>query len=92
VNRAAPPTTHATPTQIVEAIRTGPGAMPRFGTAALSDREVNDVTAYVRYLDHPIDRGGDPLGRMGPLAEGAAALVIGLGSLTLASRWIGTRG
>lgn len=91
VNRAAPPTSHATPTQIVEAIRTGPGAMPRFGTAALSDQEVNDVVAYVRYLDHPVDRGGDPLGRIGPLAEGAAALVVGLGLLTLASRWIGTR-
>lgn len=91
VNRAAPPTNHATPTQIVEAIRTGPGAMPRFGTAALSDQEVNDVVAYVRYLDHPVDHGGDPLGRIGPLAEGAAALVVGLGLLTLASRWIGTR-
>jgi quinol---cytochrome-c reductase cytochrome c subunit len=92
VSRAAPPTNKATPTQIFEAIRIGPGAMPRFGQAALTDAEVNNVVAYVRYLDHPVDRGGDPLGRLGPLAEGAAALFIGLGLLALASRWIGTRG
>ena len=92
VSRAAPPTNQATPTQIVEAIRIGPGAMPRFGQAALTDSEAKNVVAYVRYLTHPIDRGGDPLGRIGPLAEGAAALVIGLGLLALASRWIGTRG
>lgn len=92
LSRAAPPTSHASPTQIFEAIRTGPGAMPRFGQAALSDREVNDVVAYVQYLNHPLDRGGNPLGRIGPLAEGAAALVIGLGLMAAASRWIGTRG
>jgi ubiquinol-cytochrome c reductase cytochrome c subunit len=92
VSRAAPATNQATPTQIFEAIRIGPGAMPRFGQAALTDREVKNVVAYVRYLAHPFDRGGEPLGRIGPLAEGAAALFIGLGLLVLASRWIGTRG
>jgi quinol---cytochrome-c reductase cytochrome c subunit len=92
LQRAAPATHEATPTQIAEAIRTGPGAMPRFGRAALTDHEVNDVARYVRYLDHPNDRGGSPLGRLGPLAEGAAAVFIGLGLLFFAVRWIGTRG
>jgi ubiquinol-cytochrome c reductase cytochrome c subunit len=91
VRRAAPPTDRATPTQIAEALRTGPGAMPRFGAAALSDAEVADVVAYVRYLDHPNDHGGYALGRLGPLAEGAAAVFIGLGLLFFAIRWIGTR-
>jgi ubiquinol-cytochrome c reductase cytochrome c subunit len=91
LSRAAPPTRYATPTQIAEAIRTGPGAMPSFGTAALSNQEVNDVTRYTRYLDHPNDRGGEPLGRVGPLAEGAAAVFVGLGLLFLSVRWIGTR-
>jgi len=45
----------------------------------------------VRYLDHPDDRGGDPLGHFGPLAEGAIAVFVGLGLLVLAVRWIGTR-
>jgi ubiquinol-cytochrome c reductase cytochrome c subunit len=91
VHGSAPTTVHATPTQIAEAIRVGPDAMPSFGRAALSDEEVANVIAYVRGLDHPDDRGGFPLGRMGPLAEGAAALVIGLGLLLLTVRWIGTR-
>jgi quinol---cytochrome-c reductase cytochrome c subunit len=91
VSRAAPPTNRATPTQIAEALRTGPGAMPRFGSAALSDQEVADVVAYVRYLDHPNDHGGYPLGRIGPLAEGAVAVFVALGLLFLAIRWIGTR-
>jgi ubiquinol-cytochrome c reductase cytochrome c subunit len=86
-----PPTNRATPTQIAEALRTGPGAMPRFGSAALSDQEVADVVAYVRYLDHPNDHGGYPLGRIGPLAEGAVAVFVALGLLFLAIRWIGTR-
>jgi ubiquinol-cytochrome c reductase cytochrome c subunit len=91
VQGSAPTTMHATSTQIAEAIRVGPDAMPSFGRAALSDQEVTDVIAYVRGLDHPDDRGGFPLGRIGPLAEGAAAIVLGLGLLVLSILWIGTR-
>jgi len=46
----------------------------------------------VRYLDHPDDRGGQPLWYLGPVAEGAIAIVLGLGLLLLVSRWIGSRG
>ena len=55
-------------------------------------REIDDVVAYVRYLDHPDDRGGQPLWYLGPVAEGAAAIILGLGTLMLAIRWIGSRG
>ena len=91
IHGSAPTTMHATPTQIAEAIRVGPDAMPSFGPAALSNQEVEDVISYVRGLDHPNDRGGFPLGRIGPLAEGAVAVFLGLGLLILAVRWIGTR-
>lgn len=90
--RSAPSLHSATPTQIAEAVRTGPGQMPAFGTAAIPADQVDDVVAYVRYLDHPENRGGQPLWYLGPVAEGGVAIVIGLAALLLAARWIGSRG
>jgi ubiquinol-cytochrome c reductase cytochrome c subunit len=90
--RAAPSLRAATPVQIAEAVRTGPGQMPAFGTAAIPSGQVSDVVGYVRYLDHPDNRGGNPLWYLGPVAEGAAALILGLGALLLCARWIGERG
>ena len=90
-DREAPNLFAATPTQIAEAVRTGPDAMPGFGQAALSDRQLNDVVAYIERLDHPDDRGGSPLWHAGPLAEGAVAIILGLGALLIATRLIGTR-
>ncbi len=87
----APALHRATPTQIGEAIRVGPGQMPVFGTAALTDAQMASVVAYVRYLDRPRDRGGEPLWHLGPFAEGALALVA-LAGLLLFTRWIGERG
>jgi ubiquinol-cytochrome c reductase cytochrome c subunit len=90
-HREAPKVTDATARQAAEAMRIGPGQMPAFGQAALNRRQLDDTAAYVRYLDDPDDRGGDPLWHLGPLAEGAAVAVLALGSLLLAVRWIGTR-
>jgi ubiquinol-cytochrome c reductase cytochrome c subunit len=89
--REAPALSASTPTQIAEAIRTGPEPMPAFGESALDRAQLDDVVAYVRALDHTDNRGGDPLGHAGPLAEGAVAIVLGLGLLLLATRLIGTR-
>lgn len=91
VRRQAPTLHESTPTQIAEAIRVGPGVMPAFGDAALTDEQLASVVAYVRYLDHPRDRGGQPLWHLGPFAEGAVALVA-LAGLLLFVRWIGERG
>ncbi len=91
LHREAPSTHPATALQIAEAVRSGPGTMPRFGSAALTDDQLNSLVRYVRYLDHPDDRGGNSLWHLGPLAEGAIAIVVGLGLVVLAVRWIGTR-
>ena len=91
LRREAPPLHASTPTQIAEAIRVGPGQMPAFGVAALTDDQVASVAAYVRYLDAPQDRGGDPLWHLGPVTEGAIALVA-LAVMLLFTRWIGERG
>ena len=91
LHREAPPLHDATGVQIAEAVRVGPGQMPAFGDAALTDRQLADVVTYVRYLDHPRDRGGFALGHLGPVAEGAVALA-GIAALLLFVRWIGDRG
>ena len=90
--RAAPSVAPATPTQIAEAVRIGPGQMPKFGTAAVPAAQLDDVVGYVQYLDHPKNRGGAPLWYVGPVAEGAVAIVLGLGVLLALIRWIGSRG
>lgn len=88
----APTLLKATPLQIAEAMRTGPGNMPRFSDRTLSEQQVNDIVAYIGTgVQHPIDRGGAGLGHIGPVTEGFVAILIGLGGLALVSYWIGDR-
>ena len=83
------PSLHAsTPVQVAEAIVTGPGTMPKFG--ALDDKEISGIAAYVQYLHHPVDRGGQPLWHFGPLAEGMIAFIVVV-ALTAALLAIGER-
>ncbi|MFG3417806.1 c-type cytochrome [Micromonospora sp. NPDC047730] len=88
----APPLYDATAVQVAEAVRVGPGLMPVFPSQVLSDQQVNDVVTYVRRLQSDrLDRGGNPLGRLGPLAEGLVAWIVVLGLLVAAARWLGGR-
>jgi ubiquinol-cytochrome c reductase cytochrome c subunit len=91
LRREAPSVHPASALETAEAIRTGPGNMPAFGRAALTDTQLQSLVRYVRYLDHPDDRGGSPLWHIGPLTEGAIAVFVGLGLLVIAVRAIGTR-
>ncbi len=81
----APDLRDSTPLQVGEAVRGGPSPMPVFGQAALDQQQLDDVTAYVQQLRHPDDRGGLALDRLGPLPEGAVAVVVGLGGLIVAT-------
>jgi ubiquinol-cytochrome c reductase cytochrome c subunit len=87
----APGLEESTPTQVAEAMATGPGNMPVFGPGTFTDEDVDSIVAYVEYLQDPSDRGGAPIGLIGPVAEGAVAWIAGLGVLLLLVRWIGTR-
>lgn len=90
--RDAPPLYEATAVQIAEAVRVGPGLMPVFPSQVLTDQQVDDLTTYVRRLQSErLDRGGNPLGRLGPLAEGLVAWIATLGLLVAAARWLGRR-
>jgi ubiquinol-cytochrome c reductase cytochrome c subunit len=91
LEREAPSVHLATETQIAEAVRTGPTTMPAFGEAAFTQHQLDSLVRYVRYLAQPEDRGGQPLWHLGPMAEGAVAIIVGLGLLVVAIRWIGTR-
>ena len=91
-NNYAPSLHNATPSQVVEAMRTGPGNMPRFGPGTLSDTQVADIVAYVTGpIEKPDNHGGIGLGGVGPVAEGFIALLVGVGGLMLVAYWLGDR-
>jgi ubiquinol-cytochrome c reductase cytochrome c subunit len=90
LHREAPPLGASTPTQVAEAVRLGPGTMPIFSAAALTDSDLAGVVRYVGYLDEPDDRGGQPLWHLGPVAEGAIGLVA-VALLVVVVRLIGSR-
>ncbi|HET8930322.1 MAG TPA: hypothetical protein VFN21_06670, partial [Acidimicrobiales bacterium] len=79
------------PTQVVEAMRIGPGAMPKFPAATISSRQADQIAAYVQELRHPASPGGIDLGRLGPVPEGLIAWVFGLGALIVVTRLLGRR-
>lgn len=89
---SAPSLFYATPTQIEEAIQTGPNNMPRFSSYQFSPAQLNDIAAYVsKDIAHPYDRGGNGLGNVGPITEGLVGLFLGLGSMLGVLYWIGDR-
>ncbi len=87
---AAPPLDKATPTQIGEAMRIGPGVMPVFSSQAMPAQAVDSIAAYLLSLRTESQPGGLAL-PSGPVAEGFVAWLIGLGLLVLVIRWIGSQ-
>ena len=88
---AAPDLSESSRLQVAEAIRTGPGTMPVFGDRVLASDEVDAIVGYVDYLQDPADPGGAPVGRIGPVAEGAVGWLVGIVALLLLIRWMGTK-
>ncbi len=82
---------HATPKQIAEAVRIGPGTMPNFDSTVIDDGQLASLIRYVLYLRAPENPGGLSLGSFGPIVEGFVALFLGIGAMVLVSRYIGAR-
>lgn len=77
--RRAPALTAADPVEVAEAVRVGPGMMPRFPEDVIDQHELDSVVTYVQALQEEGGRGGASLGRIGPVTEtlvGFAALVL----------------
>jgi len=84
----APPLTQATPTQIYEAMLTGPEAMPVFSDGALPPQAKRDIIAYITETRVEPNPGGFSLGRTGPVTEGLVIFLGGMSFLVLISMWI----
>jgi ubiquinol-cytochrome c reductase cytochrome c subunit len=87
----APPLDKATPTEMYEAMLTGPQNMPVFGDNQITPKEKRDIITYLQSLKHEPDPGGFGLGRMGPVPEGIVIWVVGISLMLLASLWIGVK-
>jgi ubiquinol-cytochrome c reductase cytochrome c subunit len=84
----APSLVGSTPTQIYEAMLTGPEAMPAFNDLTVTPQEKRDIIAYVTQVRAEANPGGLSLGRIGPVTEGLVAFLGLLLFMVLAALWI----
>jgi ubiquinol-cytochrome c reductase cytochrome c subunit len=86
--KTAPSLNASTPTQIYEAMLTGPEAMPVFGDGTITAAEKKDIIAYVTQTRAEANPGGFSLGRTGTTTEGLLGWLGGLGFLVLIAMWL----
>lgn len=86
----APSLGQTTPTQIYEAMISGPSNMPMFSDANLSPEEKRDIIAFLDEQNKG-SAGGAELGGVGPVSEGLWAWVVGMGLLIGCAVWIGAK-
>jgi quinol---cytochrome-c reductase cytochrome c subunit len=84
----APSLTQSTPTQIYEAMLTGPEAMPVFADTTITPAQKRDIIAYITTLRAQPNPGGFSLGRIGPVTEGIVGFLGGIGVLIFLAMWI----
>lgn len=85
----APALYQATPLEVAEAVRVGPGVMPVFGDDVYSQEDLEAVVNWVMELRERGTPGGARVGRAGPVSEGLVAWVLGMGGLGVAMYWLG---
>ena len=85
--RNAPQLTDKSGALIAGAIRWGPGTMPAFPRAVLSDEQLASTVDYVRFVQHPPNPGGLSMEEVGPVAEGGLAALATLFVIVIAG-WI----
>ena len=71
-----------------EAMLTGPQAMPVFNDTTLTPKDKQAIIAYLVETRQEPNPGGWGLGRMGPVSEGLAGWLFGIGFLVLSAMWI----
>jgi ubiquinol-cytochrome c reductase cytochrome c subunit len=84
----APSLDGVTDKHIYEAMLTGPQQMPVFSDGVLKPDEKRDIIAYVRSIQDAPKYGGTTLGSLGPVSEGLAGWLVGIGALVGFAVWI----
>src|SRR5690606_33115497 len=84
----APDLHDVTPTQMYEAMLTGPQAMPVFNDTTLTPKDKQAIISYLVSVREEPNPGGVGLGRIGPVSEGLVGWLVGLALLVLAAMWI----
>jgi ubiquinol-cytochrome c reductase cytochrome c subunit len=84
----APALNQSTPTEIYEAMLTGPEAMPNFSDSTMTPQSKRDIIAYLTGKSSETNPGGFSLGRIGPVTEGLVAFLGLLFAVVLSAMWI----
>jgi ubiquinol-cytochrome c reductase cytochrome c subunit len=79
------------PRHIYEAMLTGPQSMPKFPDTSITPEEKQAIINYVKTIQAQPDPGGFGLGRIGPVSEGIAAWLLGIGALIAIAIWMGAK-
>ncbi len=88
--KAAPSLMNTSDRNIFQAMETGPGPMPVFNDAVITAEGKRDIIAFLTEQDKG-SAGGNPLGGLGPVAEGLWAWVLGLAVMIGGAVWIGAK-
>ena len=84
----APSLKGVTDKHIYEAMLTGPQQMPVFSNGVLKSSEKKDIIAYLKSMESTPNYGGSSLGALGPVSEGLAGWLVGIGGLVGFAVWI----
>lgn len=84
----APSLHSASAATIGEAMITGPAPMPKFNFPI---KQIDQIAAYIQFLQNSPSPGGSPLGGLGPVPEGYIAIAIGLVLILFFARLISRR-
>jgi ubiquinol-cytochrome c reductase cytochrome c subunit len=81
----------STPTQIYEAMITGPQSMPVFSDKIITPNEKLSIIKFLKAAQSEPSLGGASLGRVGPVTEGLLIWTLGLGLLIGIAVWLATK-
>jgi ubiquinol-cytochrome c reductase cytochrome c subunit len=84
----APNLRDVTPAHIYEAMLTGPQNMPVFSNNNLTPQDKRDIITALKYTQANENVGGLPLGSLGPVVEGLAIWIFGLGAVIAFAVWL----
>lgn len=88
----APSLDPANELEIYTAMQSGPQVMPKFSDRQLTPEEKRDIITYVKSVtDGNNSPGGNPLGGLGPTAEGAIIFLVGLSVMIGFALWMGAK-